>query len=233
MHLPCLDRSEPVDGSDSGDHADPGDRSRGMKSLLVKAMYSWLLLAGIATAQESSPDEVDPTVLEALRSGEAVVLMRHALAPGVGDPANFTREDCATQRNLSAAGRAQARAVGERLAGLLDGQPAAPYSSAWCRCLDTALLLDLGPVEPLPALDSFFRERDAEAARTESLERWIEERLAAKPAPPTAVLVTHQVNITALSGEFVSSGEMVVVGFEDGASVLAKIATDVPADAGR
>jgi hypothetical protein len=87
-----------------------------------------------------------------------VVALRHALAPGTGDPPGFVLDDCSTQRNLDGRGRDQARAMGERLreAGLGD---AAVFSSRWCRCLETARLLALGPVTPLPALDSFFGRR--------------------------------------------------------------------------
>ena len=86
-------------------------------------------------------------------------LRGHAAArapPGVGDPANFRLGDCATQRNLSEEGRAQAGHLGERLRahGI---QQAEVYSSQWCRCLETAGLLELGPVAELllPSTPSF------------------------------------------------------------------------------
>ncbi len=149
----------------------------------------------------------DPDPMAALLEPGAVLLLRHALAPGVGDPPGFQLEDCSTQRNLSAAGREQARALGERLRGL-GIAPARVYSSRWCRCLETARLLDLGPVQPLPALDSFFRQRDAERSRS----RAAREFLAALPPGPPVILVTHQVNISALTGRFTAAGEGVVVG---------------------
>jgi broad specificity phosphatase PhoE len=75
--------------------------------------------------------------LEALRSGGAL-LLRHALTePGIGDPPGFRLDDCSTQRNLSAGGRAQARAAGETLRAR-EVKIDAVYSSAWCRCIDTA-----------------------------------------------------------------------------------------------
>ena len=52
----------------------------------------------------------------ALREGGHIILMRHATAPGVGDPPNFRLGDCATQRLLSEAGRRQAKAIGSRSA---------------------------------------------------------------------------------------------------------------------
>ena len=143
---------------------------------------------------------------QALRSGEAVAMMRHALAPGTGDPASFDIDDCTTQRNLSDIGRGQAKRIGDRFRenGISD---ATVKSSAWCRCLETAELLGFGEVTRLAALNSFFSARDREGAQTAELKEWLENR--AKNTP--AILVTHQVNITALTGVFPVSGEIVVV----------------------
>ena len=171
------------------------------------------LLAGATTGPASASDATTAAALDAVAAGRAVIVMRHALAPGTGDPADFRRGDCATQRNLSDEGREQARAIGARLRGELGTDAADVYSSAWCRCLETGRLLGLGDVTPLPALDSFFRERDARGTRTDAVRRWIGERLdAAGEGVRPAVLVTHQVNVTALTGTYPSSGEMVVFG---------------------
>ncbi|WP_192035559.1 histidine phosphatase family protein [Halomonas sp. YLGW01] len=148
----------------------------------------------------------------ALSQGGHIALMRHALAPGTGDPAGFTLDDCTTQRNLSEEGRAQARAIGERFRerGI---EVTAVRSSRWCRCLDTAELLALGEVIPTPALDSFFRNRGAAEGQTRELRALI----AAWNGEGTLVLVTHQVNITALTGVYPRSGEMLVLAPEGGA----------------
>jgi phosphohistidine phosphatase SixA len=148
----------------------------------------------------------DENLWQALRSGAAVGLLRHALAPGGGDPAHFKVEDCATQRNLSEAGRQQARAIGA--AFRRNGITAARVlSSRWCRCLDTARLLDLGPVEPFPPLDSFFAHPERAGPQTMALREF----LARPDAGPSRVLVTHQVNITALANVVPRSGELIVV----------------------
>ena len=141
----------------------------------------------------------------ALRSGEAIALMRHALAPGTGDPASFDIADCTTQRNLSDIGRAQAGRIGERFRenGVLGP---VVYSSAWCRCLETAELLGFGDVSRLPALNSFYTARQRETAQTTALIEWLKSRQKDSPA----ILVTHQVNITALTGVYPTSGEFVV-----------------------
>ena len=200
-----------------------------------------LLAAGRASAADDTPANATAAAMAAVAAGEAVVIMRHALAPGTGDPPGFDVEDCATQRNLSAAGREQARRIGRRLAAALGTDAAEVYSSAWCRCLETARLLGLGEVGRLPPLDSFFGERDRGPASTAALEAWIEQRLTANRSardgePVPAVLVTHQVNVTALTGVYPASGEAVVFGrpARDGTEdpvgpaleVLARLPTD-------
>ncbi len=139
---------------------------------------------------------------EAVAEAGRVLMLRHAQAPGYGDPAEFRLGDCGTQRNLDENGRAQARALGERLraAGL---ESARVYSSQWCRCLETASLLGLGPVEALPALNSFYQRPEARESALAELRRW----LAAQPSDgPPLVLVTHQVTIRAITGAGTPSG---------------------------
>lgn len=90
-----------------------------------------------------------------------VVLLRHAIAPGTGDPENFQLDDCSTQRNLSEEGRQQAIAIGKAFQSR-NVPVKAVLSSQWCRCLETAELMNVGPVEPFSALNSFFRDRNAD-----------------------------------------------------------------------
>ncbi|MDJ0783880.1 MAG: histidine phosphatase family protein [Desulfosarcinaceae bacterium] len=143
----------------------------------------------------------------ALTAGGRVLLLRHALAPGGGDPANFQLDDCSTQRNLSEAGREQARQIGQwlRRQGV---QQARIFSSQWCRCRDTATALDLGPVVPLPALNSFFQRPEAREPNLKALNHF----LAGLPADGgLVILVTHFVTIAAVTGTSVSSGEGVLL----------------------
>jgi broad specificity phosphatase PhoE len=145
-------------------------------------------------------------VLAALREGGCVLLLRHARTePGVGDPPGFRLDDCATQRNLSADGRAQAERLGAALreAGIAIGPV---RSSRWCRCLDTARLA-FGHVEPWPVLDSFFADRSGADAQTAALRRWA----LAFRGPRNAALVTHQVNVSALLGGWIDTGETIVL----------------------
>jgi phosphohistidine phosphatase SixA len=140
------------------------------------------------------------------RSHGLVVMLRHAVTePGIGDPPGWRLADCSSQRNLSAEGRSQAQRLGEVLAaqGL---RPTRVRSSRWCRCLDTARLA-FGRVEPWPALDSFFDDRSGEPAQTASLRAAL---LALAPGEVQA-WVTHQVNISALTGEGTAMGEALVL----------------------
>lgn len=143
----------------------------------------------------------------ALETAGLVVLMRHAEAPGTGDPAGFKLGDCATQRNLDGDGRAQAARIGERLRQLGIDQ-ARVLSSQWCRCLDTARLLDLGPVKEMPALNSFFGQPEKEKESITELRQFLAD--LPRDGKPV-VLVTHQVTITALTGIFPGSGEAVLL----------------------
>lgn len=156
----------------------------------------------------------------ALRRPGTVAILRHALAPGTGDPTGFALGDCSTQRNLDDRGRDQAEQIGEafRANGIAIDRV---LTSEWCRARETAELLDLAPVEPLPALNSFFSDRSSRAAQTEG----VRSVLVGAADDERLVLVTHQVNITALTGRPTSSGEMVVfdVSSDGSITVLAEI----------
>lgn len=157
------------------------------------------LLPPCAHAATSPVDLTRPNV---------VVVLRHARAPGVGDPAGFRRDDCATQRNLSAGGREQARKLGERwkAAGF---RPTQVLSSAWCRCQDTARLIGLGPVRVEPMLNSFFgSDAAARDAQIKRLSRYIDQL---DPRGGPYLLVTHQVVVTALTGHDADSGGGVTI----------------------
>ena len=146
----------------------------------------------------------------ALREG-AIVLFRHANAPGIGDPPGFRLDDCATQRNLDAQGRDQAAKIGE-LFRREQIAVAAVLSSVWCRAFDTASLAFPGQVRHEPSFNSFFDDRDQQAAQTEAA-RTI---LLDWRGPGTLVVVTHQVNMQALTGIAPASGEGVVLRREGG-----------------
>jgi len=155
-------------------------------------------------AQTSS--SADEKLWSLLRSGGQVVMMRHAkTTPGTGDPPNFKLGDCSTQRNLSDEGRAQAKAIGEAFArrGVHVGDV---FSSQYCRCLDTARLVasrvdEHAELNSIPASAS---DRDARLAALRKM-------AGAKPNRDNTLLVTHQDNITALTGLVPPMGDMVIV----------------------
>jgi broad specificity phosphatase PhoE len=145
-------------------------------------------------------------VLEALRKGGVVVLIRHsATEPGTGDPPGFDLQDCTTQRNLSEAGRAQARNLGRwfRSNAIV---PATVRASPWCRARETAMLA-FGRSEDWTALSNFLvdgRDRDERI-------RQVREAIAAVGNGDVDVLVSHGVSINAFIGVYLAQGELVVV----------------------
>ncbi len=160
--------------------------------------------------------------LSLLKQHGVVALMRHALAPGTGDPSGFELGECSTQRNLDVRGRAQARSTGQAMrdAGVTFDHV---WTSQWCRSRDTAELLDMGEVVEQPPLNSFFGgqgDRSRQTAETLAL-------IAALPSEDRVMIVTHQVNITALIGRGVRSGEIIVARrTEDGLEPVGEISVD-------
>lgn len=139
-----------------------------------------------------------------LRAGGCVVLMRHAqTVAGIGDPPGFRLGDCSTQRNLSEAGREQAQRVGQAFAreGIRVDEV---RSSAWCRCTDTADLA-FGRHTVWAPINSFFRDNSG-PEQTQAVLRDV----AKLQAPRNLVLVTHQVNISSLTGEYPAMGEIFI-----------------------
>lgn len=164
---------------------------------------SFLLLAAWPLFAKAQPGQ---DMAARLRSGHCAILMRHGQTePGVGDPPGFVLGQCATQRNLSEAGRSQSRATGAwfRERGL---QPSAVLTSAWCRCIDTAQLA-FGQHERWAPLNSSFGRGDAR----DEARPLLMERLSRIGAKRFEVWVTHQVNISAFTGEPTAMGEGLLV----------------------
>lgn len=151
----------------------------------------------------------DEATWRRLRAGGLVILMRHATAgPGLGDPPGLRLDDCATQRNLTDAGREEAKRVGQRLKA--EKVPIARvYTSPWCRCRETAMLA-FGSAEDWQPLSSFFDFPHQEADFTERVKKRIGSYGRRNPGG-NVVMVTHNVNIAALTRYSVAQGELVVV----------------------
>ena len=134
-----------------------------------------------------------------------VVFMRHALAPGFGDPANFALENCTTQRNLDSVGRQQAMEIGAEIRRSATNFTEV-LSSEWFRCKETANFLGLGPWTPFSGLNSFFQDF---ADKQEVLEK-LEQKLR-NLEPGVTLMVTHQVVIKSVTGQAVRSGELIAL----------------------
>lgn len=178
---------------------------------LVDTVLALAVVAAFATA----PEATEP-VWEALRQPGAVVIVRHSYVPGAFDPPDARLEDCSTQRNLDAAGRAQARRIGEafRAHAIAAGTV---LSSPRCRCLDTARLA-FGTAESWWPLQGALQD----ASLRQRLVGEIQARIAAHREGPPLVLVTHGSVVTDLTGLDVRMGAFVVLRLAtDGRHVVA------------
>ena len=183
-----------------------------MSRLAFVALAVALMAAPVAAA-------VSAEAWAALAKGGHVALVRHGNAPpGYGDPPGFKIDDCATQRNMDERGRAQARAVGEafRQHGVIVDKI---LSSPWCRCLETARLMALGPVEGTMAVAASDRSPDRLAALKQMVSAW--------NGPGTLVVVTHALTVQGLVGIMPGQAETVVIrpepGNEPGVEVVGRI----------
>jgi phosphohistidine phosphatase SixA len=166
---------------------------------LISVFLSLTFLSAMPAAA-SAADQSE--VIDRLKAGGHILMIRHALAPGNGDPPNFKIGDCATQRNLNDTGRNQARSIGMWLRnnGITSARV---YSSQWCRCLETARLLDLGPVQELAALNSFYERAQDREPNLRALNDFISQQPV---NGELIILVTHFVTIADIAGTGVSSG---------------------------
>ncbi len=169
-----------------------------------------IALAGLLAAPWVLPALAVPAsgLADRLRDGQHVLLIRHAYAPGVGDPAGFSLERCDTQRVLNEEGRAQADRIGQwlRAQGL---ERARVFTSAWCRCRQTAELLGLGAVTVEASLGSFFSQPHLAQGQNRSLQAFVARHLKESRGLPL-VLVTHHVNIREFTGQDIGTGDMVL-----------------------
>jgi hypothetical protein len=158
------------------------------------------------------PAAADESAWAALRENGRVALLRHAAtAGGAGDPPGFNLEDCATQRNLTEAGRAQARTLGARFRA--EGiWVAKVLTSEWCRCRETGALMEIGLVEPAPT----FNNPTACGTRPPCSLAAPGRSLPLGRGPGVLVVVTHGANIRPLTGLDPGEGGIVIVEPEPG-----------------
>ena len=172
-------------------------------------LLSSIALALITLLNSHSITMAQTPFASAMQDGQHILLIRHADAPGFGDPKGYQMTDCSTQRNLGELGKRQAQAIGEWLSkqGI---RQAKVYISPWCRCLDTATLLNQGSVTKEAALGSFFDDMSQAKKQTEALRRLIQVERGKHPHSPI-IMVTHHVNIESFTGKVINSGDMILV----------------------
>ena len=145
-------------------------------------------------------------ILDSLKEGKKLVFIRHAIAPGNGDPNNFDINDCSTQRNLDKNGILQSKKIGlffKKNKIKIDKV----LSSEWCRCKDTAKYA-FHNFETFDSLNSFYDDKFAanEAKQIKNLKKYIKNWHGDK----NLVLVTHFVVILSILNKSSSSGEIII-----------------------
>ena len=148
----------------------------------------------------------DDRILNSLKEGKKLIFIRHAIAPGNGDPNNFNIKDCSTQRNLNKNGIKQSKKVGlffKKNKIKIDKI----LSSEWCRCIDTAKYA-FENFETFDALNSFYDEKFAanETRQINDLKKYIKNWDSDK----NLVFVTHYVVISSILNTGSSSGEIII-----------------------
>ncbi len=145
-------------------------------------------------------------IVEILKKGGNIIFIRHALAPGNGDPQNFDISNCSTQRNLSKDGELQALKIGKFFIEN-DIKLTKVLSSEWCRCKDTAKIA-FGNYETKNFLNSFYDERFSENKDKQILD--FQKFIRNWNKSGNLVLVTHYVVISEILDLTTSSGEIVI-----------------------
>jgi phosphohistidine phosphatase SixA len=148
----------------------------------------------------------DDKILKSLKEGKKLIFIRHAIAPGNGDPNNFDINDCSTQRNLDEKGIEESEKIGLFFKNnkiKIDKV----LSSQWCRCKDTAKYA-FKNFETFDALNSFYDEKFAEneTKQIKDLKNYIKNWNSDK----NLVLITHFVVISSILNTGSSSGEIII-----------------------
>jgi broad specificity phosphatase PhoE len=150
--------------------------------------------------------DLDKNLMNQLLDGNKLIFIRHAYAPGNGDPDNFNLNDCSTQRNLSEEGRKQAKKIGEFFINN-NIKIEKIFSSEWCRCKETAKIA-FEDYSTKNFLNSFYSSKYAKnkTKQIEELDNYVQQLKSNQ----NIVLVTHYVLISEVLNYAPSSGEIVV-----------------------
>jgi phosphohistidine phosphatase SixA len=167
--------------------------------------YIKFIIIILISLTSSIKAEIDKDILASIKEGNRLIFIRHAYAPGGGDPDNFDINDCNTQRNLSESGRQQAKNISNFF---IENQInfKKVYSSEWCRCKETAKIA-FGDFETKNFLNSFFSQKFAKNRKKQmnDLNNFVDNY-----DDGNLVFVTHYVVISEALNYAPSSGEIVV-----------------------
>ena len=155
----------------------------------------------------SNSGNAEEKLIGSLKDGQKIIFIRHALAPGSGDPENFNLNDCSTQRNLNQSGFNQSSKIGSFF--LENNIPIDKVlSSEWCRCKETAKFA-FDKFETFNALNSFYSKKfeKNKNKQIKDLKNYINQWDGKK----NLILVTHYVVILEMINLTTSSGEIVIV----------------------
>ena len=150
--------------------------------------------------------ESSENLIKELKLGNKLIFIRHAYAPGVGDPKNFKIKDCQTQRNLNEDGKKQAKKIGDFF--VKNKIPFDKvYSSEWCRCKDTALIA-FKEFETKDFLNSFYSKKFSKNKKEqiENLFKFVKKI----PNFKNTIFITHYVVISETLNYKPSSGEIII-----------------------
>ena len=167
--------------------------------------FNYLVLIFICIISSVKADSKHNIISE-LKKGGKLIFIRHAYAPGGGDPENFDIDNCATQRNLNESGIIQSKKIGDffKKNNIPLGKV---FSSEWCRCKDTASIA-FNNYETKNFLNSFFSKKFAKNRKNQIKDfyKFIEEQ----GTNQNLIFVTHYVVISEILNYTPSSGEIVV-----------------------
>ena len=168
-------------------------------------IFKFLLIIFISISSSIKADS-KKNLIEELKNGGKLIFIRHAYAPGGGDPDNFDINDCKTQRNLSDSGRIQSQKIGSFFEKnkILIGKV---YSSEWCRCKETAFIA-FEKFETKNFLNSFFSKKFANNKKKQIID--FDKFISTWDKDQNLVFVTHYVVIAEILNYAPSSGEIVI-----------------------
>ena len=169
-----------------------------MKRLISLFVLIFFLFSNSANSNEK--------LINSIKEGEKLIFIRHAYAPGNGDPENFNLKDCSSQRNLNQKGIDQSKKIGLFFTENKI-QIDKVLTSEWCRCKDTAKYA-FNYYTTFDALNSFYDARfmKNKAKQIKDLKKYISSWNSKK----NLVLVTHFVVISETLNMGSTSGEIVV-----------------------